>query len=84
MAIPCQEDHASQQGQDIPCGHEARQEDLWKTDLNCTKQTVSPMDQDPKTRRESKKSAKEKAKGKDTCYSAKHVRQLEALKDKKK
>jgi len=42
------------------------------------------MDQDPKTRKESKKSAKDKAKGKDTCYSAKHVRQLEALKDKKK
>lgn len=35
---------------------------------------------DPKTRRESKKSAKEKAKGKDTCYSSKHIRQLEALK----
>jgi hypothetical protein len=42
------------------------------------------MDQDPKTRKQSKKSAKDKAKGKDTCYSAKHVRQLEALKDKKK
>ena len=37
---------------------------------------------DPKTRRESKKSAKDKAKGKDTCYSSKHVRQLEALKAK--
>jgi hypothetical protein len=34
---------------------------------------------EPKTRRETKKSAKEKAKGKDTCYSAKHVRQLEAV-----
>ena len=52
-----------------------------------SRQTASPlhrMDQDPKTRKESKKSAKDKAKGKDTCYSAKHVRQLEALKDKKK
>jgi len=87
MDQTCQEDHASQQGQDIPCGYEACQEDLWKTDLNCTKQTDFPpdrMDQDPKTRKESKKSAKDKAKGKDTCYSAKHVRQLEALKDKKK
>lgn len=37
------------------------------------------MDSDPKTRRESKKSAKEKARGKDTCYSAKRVRQMEAL-----
>lgn len=37
------------------------------------------MDSEPKTRRESKKSAKEKARGKDTCYSAKRVRQLEAL-----
>ena len=34
---------------------------------------------EPKTRRESKKSAKEKAQGKDTCYSAKRVRQMEAL-----
>ena len=37
------------------------------------------MDSEPKTRRESKKSAKEKARGKDTCYSSKRVRQLEAL-----
>jgi hypothetical protein len=37
------------------------------------------MDNQPKTRRESKKSAKEKAEGKDTCYSAKRIRQLEAL-----
>lgn len=37
------------------------------------------MDSEPKTRRESKKSAKDKARGKDTCYSAKRVRQLEAL-----
>lgn len=37
------------------------------------------MDFEPKTRRESKKSAKDKARGKDTCYSAKHIRQLEAL-----
>lgn len=36
---------------------------------------------DPKTRRETKKSAKEKAKGKG-AYSAKRVRQLEALKEK--
>ena len=34
------------------------------------------MDSDPKTRRESKKSAKEKAR---SCYSAKRVRQMEAL-----
>ena len=38
---------------------------------------------EPKTRKESRKSAKDKAKGKDTCYSSKHVRQLEALKEKK-
>ncbi len=37
------------------------------------------MDSEPKTRRESKKSAKEKARGKDTCYSAKRVRQMEAI-----
>lgn len=43
------------------------------------------MDRDPpKTRRESKKSAKEKARGKETIYSNKHVRQMEALKEKKK
>jgi hypothetical protein len=36
---------------------------------------------DPKPRRELKKSAKEKARG---IYSAKHVRQMEALKEKKK
>lgn len=41
------------------------------------------MDQDPKTRRESKKGAKEKAHGK-TIYTSKHVRQLEALKTKNK
>lgn len=40
------------------------------------------MDSDPKTRRESKKSAKDKARGKDTCYSAKRIRQLEALQEK--
>ena len=39
---------------------------------------------DPKTRRESKKSAKEKAQGKNTIYSSKHVRQMEALKEKQK
>jgi hypothetical protein len=36
----------------------------------------------PKTRSESKKHPKTKAQGK-TIYSAKHVRQLEALKEKK-
>ena len=40
------------------------------------------MDSEPKTRRESKKSAKEKAAGKDTCYSSKRIRQLEALQEK--
>jgi hypothetical protein len=35
----------------------------------------------PKTRKESKKDPKEKAKGK-TIYSAKHVRQVENLKKK--
>jgi hypothetical protein len=40
------------------------------------------MDSEPKTRRESKKSAKEKAQGKDTCYSAKRIRQIEALQEK--
>jgi hypothetical protein len=40
------------------------------------------MDSQPKTRRESKKSAKDKARGKDTCYSSKHVRQLETLREK--
>jgi hypothetical protein len=42
------------------------------------------MDNQPKTRKESKKSAKEKAAGKDTCYSSKHVRQMEALQEKRK
>ena len=37
----------------------------------------------PKTRSESKKDPRAKAQGK-TVYSAKHVRQLEALKEKKK
>jgi hypothetical protein len=37
---------------------------------------------EPKTRRESKKSAKDKAAGKDTCYSAKRIRQMEALQEK--
>lgn len=40
------------------------------------------MDNEPKTRRETKKSAKDKAAGKDTCYSAKRIRQLEALQEK--
>jgi hypothetical protein len=39
---------------------------------------------EPKTRRESKKSAKDKASGKDTCYSSKHIRTMEALQEKKK
>lgn len=38
---------------------------------------------DPKTRREKKKTPREKASGK-TVYSAKHVRQAEALKEKQK
>lgn len=41
------------------------------------------MDRDPKPRREMKKSAKEKAQGKTTIYSAKHVRQMETRKEKK-
>jgi hypothetical protein len=36
----------------------------------------------PQTRRESKKDPKVKAQGK-TIYTAKHIRQLEALKEKK-
>lgn len=40
------------------------------------------MDSEPKTRRESKKSAKDKARGKDTCYSTKHIRQMESLREK--
>lgn len=41
------------------------------------------MDQ-PKTRREVKKDQKEKGKGKDGKYSQKHVRQVEALKEKQR
>ena len=41
------------------------------------------MDQ-PKTRRETKKDQKEKGKGKDGKYSQKHIRQVEALKEKQK
>lgn len=37
----------------------------------------------PQTRRESKKDPKVKAQGK-TIYTSKHVRQLEALKEKKR
>jgi hypothetical protein len=40
------------------------------------------MDSEPKTRKESRKSAKDKAAGKDTCYSAKRIRQMEALVEK--
>lgn len=36
------------------------------------------MDYLPKTRREQKKTAREKSGG---CYSAKHVRQIEALRE---
>lgn len=38
----------------------------------------------PKTRRESKKDQREKGAGESGKYSAKHVRRIEALKDKKK
>jgi hypothetical protein len=38
----------------------------------------------PKTRRESKKDQKEKAKGKDGKYSQKHIRMMESLTEKKK
>ena len=37
----------------------------------------------PKTRRESKKDQREKGAGKDGKYSSKHVRQMNALKEKK-
>lgn len=42
------------------------------------------MDSPPKTRKESKKSAKEKAAGKDTCYSAKHIRLMKEQRAKKR
>ena len=42
------------------------------------------MDSPPKTRRESKKSSKDKAAGKDTCYSAKHIRLLKEARSKKR
>ena len=38
----------------------------------------------PKTRKETKKDQKQKGQGKDGKYSQKHVRQTEALKEKKK
>ena len=38
------------------------------------------MDTEPKTRKESKKTAKEKSQ---SCYSTKHIRQLEAILEKK-
>ena len=41
------------------------------------------MDNQPKTRRESKKDPREKGAGKDGKYSAKHVRMMESLKEKK-
>ena len=37
----------------------------------------------PKTRRESKKDQREKGAGRDGKYSAKHVRQMESLKEKR-
>lgn len=37
----------------------------------------------PKTRKEKKKDQKEKGQGKDGKYSQKHVRQVEALKEKR-
>jgi len=40
--------------------------------------------ENPKTRRESKKDQKEKGKGKDGKYSQKHIRTVEALKEKQK
>ncbi len=40
---------------------------------------IDNMDSQPKTRKESRKSAKDKAQGKDTCYSSKHVRRMEAI-----
>jgi hypothetical protein len=41
------------------------------------------MDNQPKTRKETKKNQKEKAKGK-TIYTAKHVRMVESLAEKQK
>jgi hypothetical protein len=38
----------------------------------------------PKTRRESKKDQKEKGRGQDGKYSSKHIRVVEALKDRQK
>jgi hypothetical protein len=38
----------------------------------------------PKTRRESKKDQKEKAKGRDGKYTQKHIRAVEVLKEKRK
>lgn len=37
----------------------------------------------PKTRQEKKKDQKEKGQGKDGKYSQKHIRQMEALKEKR-
>jgi hypothetical protein len=41
------------------------------------------MDDPPKTRKESKKDQQEKARGKDGKHSQKHIRYIEAIKDKK-
>lgn len=38
----------------------------------------------PRTRKETKKDQKEKSQGKDGKYSQKHVRAIEALKEKRK
>jgi hypothetical protein len=40
------------------------------------------MDQ-PKTRKETKKTDKEKRQGKESIYSSRHVRQMEELRDRK-
>ena len=57
---------------------------ITKTDLKLKQlfrfNTMDP----PKTRRETKKDQKEKGNGKDGKYSQKHIRQIEALKEKQK
>jgi hypothetical protein len=45
---------------------------------------IDSMDNQPKTRREKKKDQGEKGAGKDGKYSAKHVRLMETLKERKK
>ena len=51
--------------------------------LNITLLSVSDKMDEPKTRKESKKNQKEKAKGK-SIYTAKHVRMMETLAEKQK